>query len=115
MNGRINGLTLIEVIIVIAILGIIVAITIPKFIIYNSFAIESVCLANCKIVERQYDVFLIQGHQDVGFDQFFHDNFKRVCPMGGIIIYEDGKVMCSLHGYTGEDKDDGGEDEVPWL
>ncbi len=50
------------------------------------------------------------------FNQFLADNFDEVCPAGGVIRYEDGKVKCSVHeGVSESDEDEPPGDEVPWL
>ncbi|MEN1760738.1 prepilin-type N-terminal cleavage/methylation domain-containing protein [Anoxynatronum sibiricum] len=51
MDKKSDGFTLVELIIVIAILGIIAAIAIPKLAGFKSKAKESVCAANLKTVE----------------------------------------------------------------
>jgi len=119
MDKKSGGFTLVEIIVVIAILGIIAAIPIPRLTGFRSMAEESVCEANRKTVERMYLAFLVENdmdHTDNIFNEFIIDNFNEVCPAGGVIRYEDGKVKCSVH-------EDGSEDnvnvppgdEVPWL
>jgi len=119
LNKKSDGFTLVELIIVIAILGIIAAIAVPRIAGFKSMAEESVCAANRETVERMYLAFLVEKdieHEDSIFNQFLIENFKGVCPTGGVISYEEGKVKCSMH----EDESKGGEDkspgeEVPWL
>ena len=114
-----DGFTLVELIIVIVILGIIAVITFPGIAKFKSIAEERVCTANRKTIERMYSIFLVEkdiGYDDSIFNQFLINNYDRVCPAGGVISYEDGKVMCSMHEYeskTDEDKSNG--EEAPWL
>ncbi|MCC5912487.1 MAG: prepilin-type N-terminal cleavage/methylation domain-containing protein [Clostridiaceae bacterium] len=117
MNKESNGFTLVELIIVIAILGIIAAIAVPRLTGFKSMAEESVCDANRKTVEKMYSAFLLENdHGDSTFNQFFIENFDEVCPASGVIRYEDEKVKCSVHeDGTESDEDEQPEDEVPWL
>ena len=116
MDKKYNGFTLVEVIVVIAILGIIAAIAIPKLTGFKSMAEERVCDANRQTVERLYSTFLIEnGHEDSIFNQFLIGNFDVVCPSGGKISYEDEKVKCSLHKEISDGDEEPPGDEVPWL
>lgn len=72
-----------------------------------------------KTVERMYSAFLVENyndHEDGIFNPFLIENFDEICPAGGVISYEDGKVKCSVHGSgsEGEKVEEPGE-EVPWL
>ncbi|MDD4835333.1 MAG: type II secretion system protein [Lutispora sp.] len=120
MDKKSGGFTLVELIVAIAILGIITAVAVLRLTGFKSKAEESVCAANRKTVERMYFAFLVENDIDGEsvFDQFLIENFKEVCPAGGTITYEEGNVKCSLHkdlGDENEDEDEPPEDEVPWL
>lgn len=117
MDKKSDGFTLIELIVVIAILGIIASIAIPRLAGFKSMAEERVCDANRKTVERLYSTFLLENeHGESTFNQFLIENFDEICPVGGVITYEDGKVKCSLHeDESDEEEDEPPEDEVPWL
>ena len=119
MDGKSDGFTLVELIVVIAILGIITVIAVPRLAGFRSIAEEKVCTANRKTVERVYLAFLVESdidHEDGLFDQFVIENFDDVCPAGGVIKYEDGVVKCSVHGSGSEGEEEGGPGEqVPWL
>jgi len=117
MDKKSSGFTLIELIIVIAILGILASVAVPRLAGFRSMAEERVCDANRKTVERMYSAFLVEidiDHEDNIFNQFRTENFDEVCPVSGVISYADGKVNCSMHeGVSDEDEPPG--DEVPWL
>jgi len=105
----------VDLIVVTAILGIIVAIAVPRLTGYKSMAEERVCAANRKTVERLYSAFLLENdHVDNIFNQFLNENFKVVCPTGVTITFEEGRVKCSLHKDIGNENEPP-EDEVPWL
>ena len=119
MDKKSNGFTLIELIMVIAILGIIAGIAVPRLIGYKSMAEESVCGSNRKTVERIYLAFLVENdidNEESIFNQFLIENFDEICPVGGVITYEDEKVKCSVHRNEEQppEEESPGE-EVPWL
>lgn len=119
MDKKSDGFTLIELILVIAILGIIAAIAVPRFTGFKSMAEESVCATNRKTVERMYSAFLVESaidHEDNIFNQFVSENIDEACPTSGVMSYESGKVKCSVHGSESEGEgDEGPGEEVPWL
>ena len=108
-----------ELIVVIAILGILAAVAVPRITGFKSMAEKRACDANRKTVERMYSAFLVEKDIDYGdswFNQFLIDKFDEVCPAGGVISYEDGKVKCSIHGSGSEgEEEEGPGEEVPWL
>ncbi|WP_282154470.1 prepilin-type N-terminal cleavage/methylation domain-containing protein [Cytobacillus gottheilii] len=105
-------LTLIEVIVVTAILLIIAAIAIPSIVNIMSNAKRGVCLVNQEALEKKYEVHLALnrvGHTAVLFADFLHDNEGEVCLDDGEFQY-DGEVKCSIH--SDEEENEGG---VPFL
>lgn len=117
MDKKSNGFTLIEIIVVISILGTIAAIAVPRLTGFKNKAEKSICDANRKTVERMYIVFLLENnHDDSIFSQFLIEKYGNICPISGVISYEDGKVNCSVHEDGNEiDENEPPGDEVPWL
>ena len=64
MDKKSDGFTLVELIVVIAILGIIAAISVPILFGFKSMAEERVCASNRKTVERMYSAFLLENDID---------------------------------------------------
>ncbi len=114
MNNK--GFTLIEIIVVIAILAILSAIAIPRIADYKDVAKKQVCYSNCKTIERTYEIYLEReglDHRELLFNQYMIDNEYNPCPEDGIVSYIDGKVYCSIHNPIEESEEE--EEEVPFL
>ncbi len=119
MDKKSNGFTLIELIVVMGILGIVAAVAVSRLIGFKSKAKDGVCTANQKTVERMYSAYLLENDMDYSdsiFNQFLVENFDEICPAGGVISCEDGKVKCSVHDSESEgEEDEESGAEVPWL
>ena len=120
-NKRIlnNGFSLVELIVVIAIIAILASVTVPYFICYIEMAKKEVCNANCLQVERMYETYLVMEeleHSDVIFIEYLYENGENICPDHGDITYLDGKVQCSKHDRdNGSESDDDGDVPFLWL
>lgn len=114
-----QGFTLLEVIVVIAVVGILVMFSMPRITTIRNLAIERVCSNNKKNLEVSYLTFLTLknlNHTEATFEKFILDNFDEICPKGGHITYVEEKVKCSKH----QDKENNPDKElptdgVPWL
>lgn len=109
-----KGFTLIELIIVIAIFGIISAVLVPSFLETRRRVKKKVCSMNCLKVEEMYETYLYEKgkeHSGIIFNQHIEEQGKDICPDSGLITYDDGKVKCGVHSL---DRDDGQED-IPYL
>lgn len=109
MRLKSNGFTLIELVIIIAILGILAGIAVFKLASTNQDAAKNVCYTNRSILARFYQFKLAQGYSmDL---QSFVDNpenygqsfgIKPVCPYQGIYTVTNGKIGCSYEGHNAD-------------
>ncbi len=112
-----NGFTLVELIIALAILLIILAISIPAYLGYVGYAKESVCLVNRQKLIEMYQIYLITEnleHTDILFEKYIQENSQNICPSNGSIGVINGKIRCSMH-KSGREDDVEDEPEVPYL
>ena len=120
-----QGFTLLEIMIVLAVLGILSAVVYPYYsnIVANSQ--EKVCIANCSQIERGYNAYLVlnnKEHNLIYFEKYLEEEFSKgnICPKDGVISYEKGKVYCNLHSLLDDESDNGEEDDddnggVPFI
>lgn len=110
-----EGSTLLELIIVIAILSILAAVTFPSIVGYLEMTNERVCNFNRLELEKTYNTYLeienIQ-HTDSVFTKFLVGN-DVICPRHGEISYKEGNFECEIH--LNRDQDEGNDEEVPYL
>lgn len=107
-----KGFTLVQLVVVIAILGILAGIAIPRFMSAKTEAERVTCLAHRKMIERSLhlaqskgeyadlETFLEAVKSDEDLDErYFHTD--PLCPSGGIYsVSEDGNyVVCSNEGH----------------
>lgn len=100
------GFTLVEIIVVIAILGIIMSILVPQYIRYIGISKEKVCEVNRAELLRSYEIAKIEK-ENLTLQNYFNNSEElagidntKICPSGGTIsLSEDGKgLVCSQHG-----------------
>lgn len=116
----IQGFTLIELMVVMAILAIVVSIAVPLYNGYIERATKQVCNANCMQLERMYHAYLPmenKEHTTYVFDEFLQNHKENICPANGDIKYEKGKLRCILHSEDEATGNEGDEDDgsVPFL
>lgn len=112
-----KGFTLVELLVVMAILAILASIAVPMYAGYLERAAKEVCNINCLQVGRMYHVYLLMENKEDTknvFDEFMDNYEETICPDNGEIVYMHGSVRCLLHS---EDEAGGNDDDgsVPFL
>ncbi|WP_198508212.1 type IV pilin protein [Bacillus alkalisoli] len=113
-----RGLTLIELLVTVVILAIISAIAVPAVIGLIEKSREDVCVANRLELKRYYErEFVLSGleHKPELFEQSMMEFGEEVCPVGGVITYVDGNVLCSEHSDAGAGDDEDDDGDVPYF
>lgn len=106
-----KGFTLIELIVVIAILGILALFLVPSFIGYADDAQKATCDANRHLIERSYKFYKVRN-EDVSLSAYINGDGSEYqgsqCPSKGTYSYDDdnGKVLCSIHGGADDETND---------
>ncbi|WP_145925767.1 type IV pilin protein [Bacillus weihaiensis] len=114
----INGLTMVELLAIFAILGIITAIAVPLVLGHVEKTYEEVCDVNREKLEKMYETDLVvEGvtHSDAIFRTYLVGYGDEVCPEDGIVNYADGEVHCSVHSGDKESSEGDEEGDVPFL
>ncbi len=118
-----KGFTIVELVIVIAIIGILAAIAIPPYNNYLEKTRQLVCETNRTQLERWLSIEITLNSniatpnaQKEFIDNFIQEHETNICPSGGSIEYYNGKLICTLHSKVesnGDDDDD--EGSRPYL
>ena len=111
-----KGFTLVEIMIVVAIIGLLAAIAIPNFVTARATAQTNTCLANMRTLQGALELALFDGAMASGVGQTNAAlraglaNYVRTfpsCPTGGAAAYTttgagdpagEGLISCSTHG-----------------
>lgn len=119
INKKYNnkGFSLIEIIIVCAVIAILTSVLVPSFKSIINEVQRMVCDINCLQLEEMYETSLIlknTKHSEAVFIRYMQKYGQDTCPGGGDIIYQDGKVKCIVHSEDGGSGSDNGGN-VPFL
>ena len=115
---RNKGFSFIELIVVIAIIGIMFLIFSSFYMSYIEKAKLQACNINCLQIQRNYTLYLIFGDKkdsEATFIQFVQENVQASCPSGGEISYKNGRVECSVHITDEKVSSDEEDKSVPFL
>lgn len=110
MNKRNQGFTLVEIMIVVAIIAILAAVAIPNFIKYRQNSQAAACVSNLKQIEAAVEQVKMTGKENpayptdlVGTDKYIKNEPK--CPAGGTYELEkDGTPFCDKRKVDEADK-----------
>ncbi len=104
-----KGFTLLEVLLVVTLLGIILAITIPNVAKGSEKANAELCKSSIIVITaaiEQHDLIERDKLQEEGFIQELvtkeYLKHELECPSGGTYEYSDGNVTCDKHGSQSE-------------
>lgn len=95
-----KGVTLIEGVVVMAVVATLAMIIIPACVGYINKAKERVCETNCLQIERMYQAHLElenREHNDIEFSSFLLQYADQTCPSKGNMSCVEGKVVCDRH------------------
>lgn len=98
-----KGFTLGELLIVVAIIGVLVAVSIPIFTGQLEKAKLATCQANRRSLLAEVRIKALDDDisQEEAFKEVYTDASKYPCPKGGTFSFENGVIKCSVHDGTG--------------
>lgn len=102
---RRKGFTLVEIMIVVAIIGLLAAIAIPNFVRARTTAQTQACIANLKQIEGATQVYLLDkggAVADITWAKLVPDYIKRqpTCPAAGTYAINTDPPTCTAAGHA---------------
>ena len=107
-NHRNAGFTLVEVMIVIAIIGLLAAIAVPNFVKARTKSQKTACIKNLQMIDGAKETWALEGRRDLA-DPVVNTDVNTyikggapICPGGGTYAYNDLSTppTCTVAGHT---------------
>jgi prepilin-type N-terminal cleavage/methylation domain-containing protein len=98
-NHRQGGFTLVEIMIVVAIIGLLASIAIPNYVRSRKAAQKTTCVSNLQAIDGAIENWALEGKKAAGQAVTFEDisaylNHKVVCPSGGSSFEDSYQITC---------------------
>lgn len=109
---RKSGFTLVEIMIVVAIIGLLAAIAIPNFVKARQTAQRNACISNLRQIDGAKETWALENRvapgaavtEDgpTGVNSYIKGNARPICPAGGEYRYGtlDAKPECTIPGHA---------------
>ena len=107
-TGKSSGFTLVEIMIVVAIIGLLAAIAIPNFVKARGTAQKNACIRNLREIDGAKEQWALENKKSAGtaIDEPQVNSYIKggapSCPGGGTYTYNniDSNPVCSIPGHT---------------
>lgn len=109
--NRGTGFTLVEIMIVVAIIGLLAAVAIPNFVKARKNAQQKACITNLRQIDGAKEQWALENKKSAGTDTssaitainaYIKGNITPLCPSGGTYDYKpiDDPPTCTIDGHS---------------